>query len=251
MPPHACAVRGLSLVEMLVVVAIIVALASMLVPVITNLRNSAQATKCMAHMRQCAAAHVSYAQDERGQLPPTQVYLASNGTTYLPWSVFIASYLERDVKMGSYINSTQLVNLPLVSRCPSKQTNPAFTSDNVVGMARNPQLAYETNASAKDYTTGLVGAGAGWPSTIFRLAAVSMPVQRVLLADWHSTTYLQLDAGQNAWQEMTSAGVPTAYKGPTRHGGRGNYVFVDGHGGRFAPDSGIFWGMRDPAKFTL
>lgn len=226
-------------------------LLALLVPAINRLRQGAVATKCLAHMRQCTAAHIAYAQDERGQLPPTQVYVPTNGTTYLPWSVFIANYLERNVKMGSYINSTNLTNLPLVARCPGKKTNPAYPTDNVVGMARNPQLAYESNVNAKDFTTGMVnGSGAyiGWPSTIFRLAAVTMPAQRVLLADWHSTTYLQVSG--TAWQEVASVGIATDYKGPIRHGGQGNYAFVDGHGARFAPDSGIIWAMRDPAQFT-
>jgi prepilin-type N-terminal cleavage/methylation domain-containing protein len=62
--------RGFTLVELLVVVAIIAVLASMLFPVFGRARAKARQVRCLANLRQVGGAVEMYAQDYDEVLPP-------------------------------------------------------------------------------------------------------------------------------------------------------------------------------------
>lgn len=63
---------GFTLVEMLVVIAIIALLASLVVPSVGNALMSARRTQCMSNMRQIGQAVLTYAAEHQGRLPPTR-----------------------------------------------------------------------------------------------------------------------------------------------------------------------------------
>jgi len=58
-----------TLVELLVVVAIIAVLIGLLTPALSRAKDAAMAAKCMAQLRQNATAMLAYVQDNRGRLP--------------------------------------------------------------------------------------------------------------------------------------------------------------------------------------
>jgi len=62
--------RAFTLVEVLVVVAIIAVLASILFPVLSRARAKARQTACSSNMRQVGLALAMYADDHDGLLPP-------------------------------------------------------------------------------------------------------------------------------------------------------------------------------------
>ncbi len=72
--------RAFSLVELLVVVAIIAILAAVLIPVINNAREAALTTKCLANLSAIGKAHVAYTTKYEGQIVPSEfgVLNASN-----------------------------------------------------------------------------------------------------------------------------------------------------------------------------
>lgn len=62
--------RAFTLVEMLVVVAIIVVLATMLVPAAARAQDGAMRAQCMSHLRQMTFAATTWAVDHEGAFPP-------------------------------------------------------------------------------------------------------------------------------------------------------------------------------------
>lgn len=61
--------QAFTLIELLVVISIIAILASMLIPVISLVRDAAIATKCVSNLRQIALAYNAYATDNEAAFP--------------------------------------------------------------------------------------------------------------------------------------------------------------------------------------
>src|SRR5688500_6899569 len=62
--------KGFTLVELLVVIAVIMILLSILLPAVQRANHQARLVKCMSTMRQVLAAHASYAVDYKDAKPP-------------------------------------------------------------------------------------------------------------------------------------------------------------------------------------
>ncbi|MBM3472239.1 MAG: prepilin-type N-terminal cleavage/methylation domain-containing protein [Armatimonadetes bacterium] len=67
--------RGFTLVEMLVVIAVIVVLMAILFPVFSRVRAHANKVKCIAHLEQIAIALRKYSEDYNGRFPPPPVFV--------------------------------------------------------------------------------------------------------------------------------------------------------------------------------
>jgi len=83
--------RGFTLVEMLVVIAIIAVLVAILFPVFTIVRKKARKTQCISRLSQLAIALKSYKEDN-GRYPPPPVFV--NGRYYGGFSALYPDYVE-------------------------------------------------------------------------------------------------------------------------------------------------------------
>jgi prepilin-type N-terminal cleavage/methylation domain-containing protein/prepilin-type processing-associated H-X9-DG protein len=182
--------RAFTLVELLVVIAVIALLAALLFPVFAQARGRARAGACLAHLRQLAAAHQMYLQDHDEVLPPWQFPGAKHST----WPEFYSPYLR----------SSEVLIDP--------------------GYAGSPRDPVTWRADYALMTWGPGGFGTDgepywrWPGTIFdpigvrvmTLAQVVRPSETIQLADGYTLT-----TNSAARERHRSAGS--------------NVAFVDGH----------------------
>ena len=85
--------QAFTLVELLVVVAIVAILAAILFPVFQKVRENARRTSCLSNEKQLALGLTMYTQDNDEFLPPTATYAADRVTVIL-WPDMIRSYVN-------------------------------------------------------------------------------------------------------------------------------------------------------------
>src|SRR4051812_44078804 len=88
--------RGLSLVELLVVLAIIGTLAGLILPAIQAARESARRTQCMSQVRQLGIAATSHV-SAKGHYPPgIQQWFFNSTVSYrgIPLFAYLLPYME-------------------------------------------------------------------------------------------------------------------------------------------------------------
>lgn len=84
-PSNHKAARGFTLIELLVVIGIIALLMSILLPVMSKVRKSAQATQCASNMRQIVTAWVQYTTANKGWSVPGRPVAHSDPTKNVYW----------------------------------------------------------------------------------------------------------------------------------------------------------------------
>ena len=92
-----CARRGLSLVELLVVAAVVGALAALLLPAVQSARSAARAAVCLQHLRQIGLGLQTYHVTWKS-FPPGGVEWRTGGDPkqrQLAWSAFLLPFLEQ------------------------------------------------------------------------------------------------------------------------------------------------------------
>ena len=82
--PKGLKCRGFTLIEVLVVVAIIAVLVAMLLPALAKSRENAQRAVCCSNLKQIGAAIYMYAGDWQGQWPRYQAGTYDNGLYTIP-----------------------------------------------------------------------------------------------------------------------------------------------------------------------
>lgn len=76
--------KAFTLIELLTVIAIIAILASILIPSVAQVRESARRSKCLSNLRQVAQATVIYATENNGRLPAANWGNDAPGWLYAP-----------------------------------------------------------------------------------------------------------------------------------------------------------------------
>lgn len=222
MPPR----HAFTLVELLVVVAIIAVLAGMLLPAIVHVQRLARSTACQSHLRQVGMAFLTYADDQNDLIPTLR--RVGGGL----WPGLLATYLG-----VSNPNSTAAIGSRSVFwGCP------AYLRSRERAASVTPEVnAWDTGYGMSIYPRRGTNAALYWVRNAYwtnhaneigpqpiRLSAVTHTSQRIAIADspfywsWPSNVLTYHDADADPRR---------------RHRTTANALFFDGHVAACVPDA--------------
>jgi prepilin-type N-terminal cleavage/methylation domain-containing protein/prepilin-type processing-associated H-X9-DG protein len=207
--------RGFTLVELLVVVAIVAILAALLLPVLGRAKRTAQQTACLNQLRQLGLAARLYWQDHRDEAFKYRGEAVDGG------DVWWFGWLERGSEGNRRLDATQGKLWPYlrangVRHCPEFD----FTAPRYKPKASGASWGYGYNLHLSSPVAG--------PS--FVINRVAHPSATVLFADAAQVNGFQAPASPDhpMVEEFyyVSAGERTVH---FRHGKKALAVFIDGH----------------------
>ncbi|MBN8245895.1 MAG: DUF1559 domain-containing protein [Verrucomicrobia bacterium] len=244
--PSGRGLRAFTLVELLVVMAVIATLAGLLLPALARARQRAGQTACASNLRQLGLALMQYAGDHRDQLLPTAVWDADVNANR-EWA-FAYVRGSRDEALRHGLIAPYLANAAAMLRCPALRYTARVLSG--LDVAGRPDSAYGYNSFHLSRSVNpSLGDWQGLP-----LASARHPESTLAFADSvilrSGLAYPTTDITSPTFPWSGGAPAPTAH---ARHGGRAGVVWLEGHAsaerpapyGRIAAPGGIL-GFLDP-----
>lgn len=230
-----------SLIELLVVLAIIAILTALLLPTLGMVRESARKVTCMNNLRQLGLAIRGYGQEQRGLLPMSYAntdgnYTGSGQGTATMWPQYLAPYIERGEQVEAGSTLTVHAN---VFGCPTKRLTYRRVSNSWTGFV--PGYGFTRWAMPPGYpswapwwgwitcTDFIDPSATGWPRIV--MARISKPSERPVISDC-ATWYL--------WGEIFDA---DKLGGTNCHWGKAETLYHDGHVG-LSDANGIWAGLN-------
>lgn len=212
---------GFTLVELLVVILIIVALAALSFLGVTRMRSAGDRAAAISIMRQLQVANMGYATDHNGLYCPI-VEKDKDGGLAMEWyrSPKFRSYLTGDPGESDKTPAQILVA-------------PASVLDPLVVRAKKRQWD-RLSASYGFNSTGLT-----WPTNdqsppmSYRIGQVANPGRTAFIVS--ATNYQVSYGGRNLWKEAPVEGKTTTDKMAFRHGGKAVVIYYDGSSGFITP----------------
>ena len=220
-----------TLIEILVVIAIIAVLAALLFPGLTAARKQVNDSKCISNLRQLGVAINEYAADHSGILPGPSTggvgrALASNQQTQLIY--FLQPYLGLPTPTTTAIYPA-ILHCPAVDDAAAKQGTAWYNLTQCDAYSNN-----DLPTNMQYVTTVFGGISSGGNTQPLRLANIESSINRNLKngnpnSGSASTIAVirEIDSTLKSW--------PWAVAATPLHGDHGNALFLDWHVGRVYP----------------
>lgn len=219
-------VRGFTLVELLVVIAVIAVIAAMLFPAFGRAKTSAQRVRCISNLRQLGLAARMYCDDH------DDAFFRYRGGSTNNGEIFWFGWLERGAE-------------------GKRAFDPSHGALSPYLQGRGVELCPSLNYSASYFKPKANGAAFGYGYNLHLSTPLDQPRLEVEKVTRAGETVLFADAAQiNTFQAPASPSNPmleefyyvstnqTERTGHFRHGSTLNAVFCDGHVGQEKPLSG-------------
>jgi len=241
-----------TLVELLVVVAIIAVLASLLLPAIAQARSQANSTACLSGLRQVGLAFFGYALDNEDRVAPTKAY-TSGPLAYVVsppgYSTAINHARWYDL-LGPYVGqSGNTWKQGVFWQCPAfrGRRDTTYATNDKTGYGRSPALDmpqpghdWWSNDDQFDIASAFnnpFGLAPNFTVKQYLFATLTHASQRVLAGD-------SLDWGLDS--SSTPGVLNPTWSDARRHRGNANYLRCDGGAGSLTEQRAWF-SIRNPA----
>jgi prepilin-type N-terminal cleavage/methylation domain-containing protein/prepilin-type processing-associated H-X9-DG protein len=195
--------KGFTLIELIVVIAIVLILAAILFPVFSRGKWPATKSSCMSNLKQVGLGFLQYTNDYDGLYPRTAMPIeSSHKTKEYPDGV----YGWADV-LQPYLKST------VIYQCPTE--------------GRGPEYPKPQNADYTDYW---------FNSRLAETNSVKLkkPISIILSGDGNDGG--DLTDATYSYGSLPGAWIDSKSSPAYRHVEQGDYLFADGHVKAFAPD---------------
>lgn len=207
-------VQGFTLIEVLVVLAVVSILAAIIASGVWQARQKVRQTNCASNLRQISVALQMYVADDDGVYPPDvdAVMDAQDHASHSHiWLDFLKPYLG-----GDYFY------------CPSRSLPGVFAKNEwhhyLTGYACNVRLSRIVPQGRKHFSIGRPETALHFPSltvAIFDARTGIFSINKPdTAANWETA-----DVTYSEYLDLIKAQP----EGATRHGGGANYAFADGH----------------------
>ncbi len=202
--------KGFTLIEILIIIAIISILAAILLPVFARARENARKTSCLSNLKQLGMGVQMYAQDYDEKVPAAYLYWVPSNTNYLnSWMQLVMPYVKN----------------AQVCECPSYSAASIFTENGPNKQIRIPRQSYTALFTITTYAGRSLSEFTKPSETIYGLdnkACSSGAARTAFPAAYCNGFYW----GATAAEATT---IMNRFISEAPHLGGNNYFFVDGH----------------------
>lgn len=257
--------RAFTLIELIVVVAIIAILASFLLTGVKSLRDLSESTQCQTSLRQIGMAHQAWSQDNRGQICPTGGYVSSGGQhgDTQNWGRMLMDYMQEELTGDATLRKDDATRRHLtIHTCrAASRSYKTLWGGMQDSLAVSDPLAWQWRLTSygqnlfpgapADYTSSFASMGfrTGYGGRIWRWGQITSAARRPLDTEaWYMYVTPVLPCAQDVVWAIP--GNTLEYFTPQRHRGGNNSLFYDLHVQQLPP-AAIVQAMLDPAQISF